>query len=106
MKVLIVVRKKVWRDGSYHWNYDILYKPSLIDRLLRRKLKPHELEYEYPESPHIREFVREGWKYFISGDTFHTSYVLATMGLKDERDYEGLVNWLKKRFPKAKIVVK
>lgn len=104
MKILVVIHKKTYSSGSWHWCYDVLYKPSFFDKLFGRKPFMDELEYECPECPYVAELVASGWKYFISGDTAHIPEALEAMGLKDEHDLEGLVKWLKNRYHDAMII--
>jgi len=100
MKYLIVVHRHRLR----HWNYDILYKPSLLDRLRGREPNDWGCQYETC-CPYAMRYEMRGWKYLCSGDTAHIESVLKDMGLRDEYDLEGLLRWLKRLYPGATIVV-
>ena len=100
MKYLIIIHRH--RLGP--WNYDILYKPSIIDKLRGRKPSNQGCEYETC-CPYARRYEEQGWRYLCSGDTAHPDDILRDMGMRDEQDLEGLKKWLRRLYPGATIVV-
>ena len=94
MRIMAVIH----RGKIGGWCYDIFYKPSLIDRLLKRKPPATAVDYEAPGCLYVQMFQGEGWRYLGSGDTLHTDEVLRSMGLKGEEDLEGLKRWLSKTY--------
>jgi len=104
MKVLIVIHP----SHRNHWCYDIFYREKgLLDKITRarKKLTKDCLEYDMPECPYVWKYSKLGWEYFISGDTAHLQEHLEEMGIKGEDDLDGLINYLKKRFPNAEVIV-
>ena len=92
------------------WCYDVFYRPSLADKLLRRRpdveQDNHEYVYDFSSSSWpIDEYARRGWRYLFSGDTFWPDEVLAKRGLEGRDDLEGLKRWLLSRFPEAELEV-
>ena len=107
MKVLIVIHlyRNQYRN---HWCYDILYREKgLLDKITRarKKLTKDSLEYDMPECPYAQKYRKLGWEYYISGDTAHLQEHLEERGMKGEDDLDGLINYLKKRFPDAEVIV-
>ena len=109
MKVLIVVHPNDFGDyTTRYWCYDILYREKgLLDKITRarKKLTKDSLEYDMPECPYAQKYRKLGWEYFISGDTAHLQEHLEERGMKGEDDLDGLINYLKKRFPNAEVIV-
>ena len=122
MRVLVIIHKNL--KG---WNYDVLYKLSKRDKELIKKAEellsevnskfpilkvakvdPLEDGYEYyaHSCPYVKEYMEKGWEYWGSGDTFHIPEILAAMGLQDEEDLKGLIEYVKKRFKPSMIVIK
>ena len=101
MKVLILIHPEP--SGRY-WFYDIMYKESLADRILRRTLEDDGYEYEI-YCPYVVKYKEMGWDYFISGDTCHTKTYFEETGVKGPTDLEGLESYLKRRFENAKILI-
>jgi len=100
MKVLIIIHDVVTPciPGVV---YDVLYKPETPDE----EFDAETTMLEYTVDCEIaKEYMKKGWKYFISGDTAIDPFVLKEFGIKHEKDIEGLINHLKKRFPNAKVV--
>jgi len=103
MIYLVLVHK-----GNGCLNYDVFYKKSLTDKLLKKELPQYEkteIEYRIYECPFVQEYIKEGWGYLFSGDTAHIPERLKEMGLKNEYDKEGLRRYLRKRFPDAMIKI-
>ena len=106
MKVLIVVHPNDFGDDTTrYWCYDILYKEGVTDKILSGKLTTDYLEYEMGGCPYAWKYRKLGWKYLISGDTAHTQELLERRGMKGRDDLDGLINYLKKRFPNAEVIV-
>jgi len=104
MKVLIVVHPNEIKDTKY-WCYDILYKEEPLDKVTRKKLVKDGLEYDVPDCQYVQKYVKSGWKYFTSGDTFYGQDILEEKGIKGKDDLNGLANYLRKRFPNAEVIV-
>ena len=94
-------------EGEVGWwlCYDIFYKKSFWDRLRRPRILVEDFEYRAEECPYVEDVLSsgEGWEYLCSGDTLHTEHVLSLMGLRDEKDLEGLKRFLEERFKGIEI---
>jgi len=112
MKVLAVIHRK-----RGFWCYDVLFKLSPVDRLrlwLAKKLlvRFHQVclverdmpEYD-PDCFVARRYEEKGWIRYCSGDTDHIEAVLKGMGLKDENDLAGLIQYVSRTFAPDSIVV-
>ena len=95
VKVLVVIHKGPFDDGL---NYDVLIKRNVIDKIWGRGC-PSTNGYEYlVDCPVAKAYVKEGWEYCFSGDTYLTKETLKEMGLRDGKDVEGLASYLIRRF--------
>jgi len=108
MKKIAIIHRCGWiHKRGWSWlGYDLFYKPNILERLLGWEPEwASPYDYRMAGCPYVRRFLKENpdFIYFSSGDTGHIKEVLKELGLKNEKDVDGLVRMLVEKGYKVKM---
>jgi len=104
MKYVVIIHNGA---GGRHLSFDVFVKRSVIDKILRKRPKVPECMCYDPVTvcDYAKEFLENNkdYDFVFSGDTGWLN--IKNFGLKNPKDIEGLINFLKKELNTDKIEI-